>query len=486
MDVTNAMEDGTFLTSTSYTYMLYVVAGVAAVWICNATCRHNNGKRTVPYASSGMLETIREFSSKSAPFFVLRHARATEKAGKTCFRLALPFPGGMYVLIENNLIQRILKDPTTDKSRIYKPLNQVIGTKENIFTSSNNSHVKMVRKLAAPAFVAVEVSRMNDISARTTNAWCNTAASNFTKNGFSPSYEMVNITFKIICESAFEYHATDEEFKKFAECLELTSYEIFLKQVANPLRGPFGFLIPEVRKARDAGAWLRIFVAKILTTYRSNPNKSNQNTLIKLIDSNDFFSSDKQRIAEMMVFIVAGHDTTGYSVSNCLVLLAKNPEKLTKLREDTKGLSPNEWARRSTYFQYVLKETHRFIPVPALGPARSLGKDFDVGNGEFLPKGSTVVCTQIGPGRSYAVFDDPDTFNPDRWYNATVDMTSSIIPFAVGSRNCIGQALAITQLETILPILLSRFDIQLVKERDLEFFATWKFKNYQLMLKDIA
>ena len=51
------------------------------------------------------------------------------------------------------------------------------------------------------------------------------------------------------------------------------------------------------------------FAGRLLDAYRKNPNKSPNNTLIKLIAENDSFDSDAQRIAEIVVYLLAGHET---------------------------------------------------------------------------------------------------------------------------------------------------------------------------------
>lgn len=87
--------------------------------------------------------------------------------------------------------------------------------------------------------------------------------------------------------------------------------EYVFKQMLNPFRSSFGFLFSDVRNARRSCLEVKLFAQRVLEHYRRNPNKSPQNTLIKLIESNEDFS-DEMKVSELFVYILAGHDTTGY------------------------------------------------------------------------------------------------------------------------------------------------------------------------------
>jgi cytochrome P450 len=70
----------------------------------------------------------------------------------------------------------------------------------------------------------------------------------------------------------------------------------------------------------------------MLLAYHQNSNKSTQNTLIKLIESIDI--SDEQKVAEIVIYIIGGHDTTGYTLAMTLVLLRKHSDKEQTLHKE--------------------------------------------------------------------------------------------------------------------------------------------------------
>ena len=146
---------------------------------------------------------------------------------------------------------------------------------------------------------------------------------------------MVKLTFRVICKAAFEYDCTDEEFHTFGKDLKTVMPEMEAGRLF-PLRQYLWFLSPKARKAYASAKSLREFGQRVLDNYRSMPQeeRSKSNTLIKLIHESEGFGSDEQRVAEINIFMIAGHDTTGYTLGSTLVLLAENPEMVQTLRDE--------------------------------------------------------------------------------------------------------------------------------------------------------
>jgi cytochrome P450 len=171
---------------------------------------------------------------------------------------------------------------------------------------------------------------------------------------------------------------------------------------------------------------------------------------------------------------------TGITLSTTLILLAKHPQYAKKLREElAKSKSPGD----CEYLKFVLKESSRLLPVAAMGSVRLTGRDFDAGNGEIIPKGANVFMPQIASNRNEDVFDDPETFNPDRWYNATTEMKNTVMTFSMGVRNCVGQALATAELDSILPRIVSQYDFEIEDEGSLKFFLLLRHVGTKLRAK---
>jgi cytochrome P450 family 4 len=56
-----------------------------------------------------------------------------------------------------------------------------------------------------------------------------------------------------------------------------------------------------------------------------------------------------------------------------------------------------------------------------------------------LPKGDTILIFAFGIHRDPKHFEEPETFNPERFENADGKFPYAYIPFSAGPRNCIGK-----------------------------------------------
>ena len=109
--------------------------------------------------------------------------------------------------------------------------------------------------------------------------------------------------------------------------------------------------------------------------------------------------------------------------------------------------------------------------------------------------------------RSKVYGPDPDTFRPERWLAPRADkegssssnlgttvavtttksksMNESLMTFATGNRNCLGQALAVSELESVLPYLFTKYEFSVEKEGELDYFLTLKYVGALLKAKKI-
>jgi cytochrome P450 len=123
------------------------------------------------------------------------------------------------------------------------------------------------------------------------------------------------------------------------------------------------------------------------------------------------------------------------------------------------------------------------MPVAAMGSVRQAGHEYTFSRNNRtvrLPQGSVLFMPQYAANRDPDVYSDPETFDPERWINPTSAMKEGLLPFAAGSRNCIGQSLAKAELDSVLPRLLSSYDFELVQEGKLDYFLTLKFSGARL------
>jgi len=443
-------------------------------------------KSNCPIAPTSFIENIKQLCGNKAVFFLLDTMRALKS---DIYKLKVPgiSGGGFYIIGNSEATRQILLDETTEKpTEVYKSFNNIAGDKSMFAAATKDPYWYHVRKGTAPAFSSSEVKRMVYICEKNLDTWIRDELKPLmdSKDTFDPYTEMTYLTFKIILESAFEYrNASRQEYEFLRYNLEKCLKEFTFKEMTNPLRSLFTMWIPERRKAFEMSGELQAFAANLLEKYRNNPNKSVNNTVIRLIENNPSLS-EKSKIAEILVFFIAGFDTTGSQLASALVLLAKYPEEAEKLKEDllSSGMSEDKApATRSKYLKSVIQECTRIMPVGASGSIRVTGKEFTFKNGTVtVPKNSIIWTPFLLMFRNEEYFDKPDEFRPGRWMDADKEMMQALVPFSLGKRNCIGQRLADAELYCCLAMLFSKYKFELVVEGTPVYFMNLKYIGAKL------
>ncbi|KAF9269296.1 cytochrome P450, partial [Marasmius fiardii PR-910] len=125
------------------------------------------------------------------------------------------------------------------------------------------------------------------------------------------------------------------------------------------------------------------------------------------------------------------------------------------------------------YIRALIKETHRFHPVaPLLIPHSSLATEEY--HGYIIPKDTTIFVNMYGIFHSPDHFEDPESFNPDRFLSNEygtkpgIDVANfrSNLVFGCGRRICPGEDLANNSLMLNTMNLLWAFDFKPCKDSE--------------------
>ena len=164
--------------------------------------------------------------------------------------------------------------------------------------------------------------------------------------------------------------------------------------------------------------------------------------------------------SEVLNTILAGRDTTASLLSDMWFELSKHPKIFATLYEEVHELAPPDaeltfdLIRAMPYLRAILNETLRFHPVVP-GNSRQASKDtvLPLGGGPdgkspvFVPKGTLVAYMVYCMHRREDLWDDPDSFIPERWIDTDekkgVRPGWAFLPFNGGPRICIGQQFAL-------------------------------------------
>lgn len=134
-----------------------------------------------------------------------------------------------------------------------------------------------------------------------------------------------------------------------------------------------------------------------------------------------------------------------------------------------------------------------YPPVPA-GVPRAVHPAGQNILGKWVPGGTRVSVHHWSTYHSASNFASPNTFAPERWLGNDVayqaDKRASAQPFGYGSRDCVGQNMAMHEMRLILGKLLFHFEWKLHRPLDVwtdqRAFVLWEKKPLMCQVQEVV
>ncbi|CAJ2509202.1 Uu.00g142280.m01.CDS01 [Anthostomella pinea] len=226
---------------------------------------------------------------------------------------------------------------------------------------------------------------------------------------------------------------------------------------------------------------------RIQTDANAVQTKTVVDLAIKYVDKDDPAASREKPnpefldrlVANLKVFLFAGHDTTASTICFMTKMLQDHPDSLAKIRAEhdaVVGPDPEkaiEVITASPHLLYslpytlgVIKETLRLYPLAATIRESHQGLCL-TGTGSSTPypmEGFGLWLSAPGLQQNPGYWPRPLEFIPERWTVAADDPLHAVpfawAPFSLGPRNCIGMELALTELKLVSLLMVRTFDIE--------------------------
>ena len=283
-----------------------------------------------------------------------------------------------------------------------------------------------------------------------------------------------DLTLRILTRSLFDLHVDTEEADVIARMAHLLNEQIAVGNLSVLL--PSWLPTPANRRfKRTYGAFVAL-VDRMIADRRRREDPGTDLLSILLTAQTEAGESltETELRDNMLTFLFAGHETTSLGLTYTVMELAQQPETVARLREEFDevigdGLPRFEHIPQLEHTAHVLDEALRlYPPVPILFREVTEPASFD---GHRVDAGSVVTLPQFHIHRDERFWEDPTTFDPDRWgHDRSTDRPEyAYFPFGGGPRHCIGMRFARLELQLVLAILLRRFDIELVSDPDIAF-----------------
>jgi cytochrome P450 len=258
----------------------------------------------------------------------------------------------------------------------------------------------------------------------------------------------------------------DERADEIGRALR-TSLEWVSDRAARPINVPRWVPTKGQREARRANETLHRLAAEILRAVRADPDREAPlvRALIESVDNESHRPlSDDEICHELVLFMLAGHDTTSTTLSYALWSLGHDRGLQEQVRAEVaalgdRPLTPDDVADLKLTVR-VLHEALRLCP-PAAGTVRSLTRDLVV-DGYLVEAKTFAVVSFYALHRDPTLWDDPLRFDPDRFLPERSKGRSrwQYLPFGGGPRSCIGDHFAMLEATLALATIVRASEIE--------------------------
>lgn len=271
---------------------------------------------------------------------------------------------------------------------------------------------------------------------------------------------MTRLTLRIVCRVLFG-NDTQQALPVIHRWARPLGEAVRRRSMA-PVRVPIGWPTPTNRRVTSAQRDL-FGVCDAIIGERRSRGAGDQDMLGLLVDARDSGAklSDTEVRDQVLIFLLAGHETTATALTFALDLLARHPEAQERVRAevDAVGDVPTaEQAATLTYTTMVVKEAMRLFPSAPLTGRRSVADD-EIG-GFLIPAGSDVIVAPWVTHRHPAHWDEPGRFDPERFTpeREKARHRYAWYPFGGGPHACIGQHFSMLESTIALAGLIQNFE----------------------------
>jgi cytochrome P450 family 110 len=247
-----------------------------------------------------------------------------------------------------------------------------------------------------------------------------------------------------------------------------------IAQLSDAIRDTLGAMGPTMMFARIVAPWLAVFgpYARFLAArealdrlvYAEIDAPSARGGILAILgaardEAGRGFTREELR-DQLVTLVFAGHETSAIGLAWAMYWLHRHPRALATLRDEL-ATAGGEVARLP-YLDAVCRETLRLHPtVPEV--IRKLKAPLTLRN-VTLPTGVAVAACIAATHHREDLYPDPTAFRPERFLERRY-AAHEFLPFGGGVHRCGGEALAWTEMKTIIARLLGDCSFSLASPR---------------------
>ncbi len=355
-----------------------------------------------------------------------------------------------HVLQDNH--QNYIKEVRS--ARIFR-----VGLGNGLFLSEGETW-RAQRQAVQPAFHRRQLAEMTPTMVQTTaemlDRW--TVFADLQRE-FSVSEETSRLILEVVSRTLLGQQM-EEDVDALGHALT-TIFEHFsylLRHIA--VAPPF---VPTVRNQafRRALTTTRSIVDRLIRVGVSD-RKQRSHLLSLLLDA---YGGHPQELRDIITTLLgASSETAAVALSWTWYLLGTHPQAQSKLRQEVDSVLGSrlpgfEDLPRLIYTRMVIDEALRLYPPAWVISRTAVGEDEVCGF--RVPAGSSVYASAWVTHRSPRYWENPETFDPERFSPARSDErpTYAYYPFGGGPRSCIGDRFSLVELTLAVAMAAQRFRV---------------------------
>ncbi|KAJ8765797.1 hypothetical protein K2173_014919 [Erythroxylum novogranatense] len=240
------------------------------------------------------------------------------------------------------------------------------------------------------------------------------------------------------------------------------------------------------KKLRKAWETLDRAIAGIVSTKKSEFNHEDTDMLtsyMKGVDGLVLEVDDKFLRDTILNFLIAGRDTTSVALTWFFWLLSKNPEAVSKIREELGRATPPESSEQSdrkrifetrelkhmVYLHGALCEALRLYP-PVPFQHKLPVKEDTLPSGHTVNPKTKILFSLYAMARMSSIWgDDCLEFKPERWISEhggiKHEPSYRFLAFNAGPRTCLGKEVAFIQMKAVAATIIYNYDVHVADEQ---------------------
>lgn len=218
-----------------------------------------------------------------------------------------------------------------------------------------------------------------------------------------------------------------------------------------PVRAPGRLPTPARYRMRRALAAVRSAIDEAIAAARADPDGDAEliHLLMRATDPDTGRPlTDEQIRDELLVFLIAGHDTTSTTLAYGMWALGRDPDLQDRLAAEVADLGHPPSVDDLPVLALTVRVVHEALRIcpPAPVIVRSAMRDAVV-DGYLIPAGTQVMVGVYAMHHDPALWPDPERFDPDRFADLRLagDDRWRYLPFGGGPRSCVGDHFAMLE-----------------------------------------